>query len=287
MYPEPDGVIWIDGTFVDVSEAAVPIGSRGVQSGVGVFETLAVRRGMPVDLIEHLARLDRSAAALSVSLPRAHDLADGVHAVAARIPSGHGWVKIVALRGSPASVFGGSSPVSEEGAPCRAVVLPWRRDRLDPLAGIKSTSYAAFIRGLEYARGRGADEGLWRNDRGHLTEGCTSNLFAIRGRALFTPAISDGILPGITRGKVLQASRSLGLAVHEGKVRLPRLLEADEAFLSSSTRGVRSLLAVDGKPIGAGDPGDVTRAIAEATAVLRGIRATAPFAAESETGGST
>jgi branched-chain amino acid aminotransferase len=276
----------MDGSLVAASAATVSLVERGVQSGVGVFETLAVRSGRPVDLPEHLARLARSAGALSIALPAAGALEEGVGAVAARVPSGHGWLKVVAFRGSSWAAFGGSSPPEEEGAPCRALVLPWRRDRRDPLAGIKSTSYAGFIRGLEFAEARGADEGLFTNDRGHLTEGCTSNLFAIRGRALFTPAVSDGILEGITRAKVLQAARGLGLSVHEGKLRLPRLLGADEAFVSSSTRGVRPLVAVDGRPIGTGGAGRWTEALATATAALRGIPREQPRPAGSERGGS-
>lgn len=285
-HPEPEGAVWIDGILAEAAAAVVPLRDLGVQSGMGVFETLAVRRGLPVDLEEHLRRLERSGAFLSVPLADRDTIEGAVRAVALRVPDGHGWLKIVALRGGHAAVWGGSSPRAEEGASARAILLPWRRSRRDPLAGVKSTSYATFVVGLEYARSRGADEGLWRNDRGRVTEGCASNLFAIRGRSLLTPALREGILDGVTRGKAIAAAREIGMAVHEVSLRVPRLVNAEEAFLSSSTRGIRPLLAVDGKTIGSGEPGGFTMAIARATARLRGIEEEESQSARTTAGGT-
>jgi branched-subunit amino acid aminotransferase/4-amino-4-deoxychorismate lyase len=143
------------------------------------------------------------------------------------------------------------------------VLLPWRRHRRDPLAGLKTLSYAANARGLEEARRRGADEGLWLNDRGHLVEGCASNLFVVRHARLYTPSPADGILAGVVREIVLDVARSVGLVVHEGRLRLRRLERADEAFLTSSVRGVRPLVALGGSPVGPGRPGPWTRRIRE------------------------
>lgn len=284
--PEPEGPVWIDGRLVDGAEALVPIGTLGVQSGVGVFETIAIRGGRPVDLDEHLGRLERSGSAVGVPLREREGIAAAVGEVARRIPSGHGWLKIVVLREGRTAVFGGESPRDEEGRPARAVLLPWRRSRRDPLVGVKSTSYAANVLGLEWARSRGADEGLWRNDRGRLTEGCASNLFAIRGRAVWTPSLAEGILDGVTRAKAIAAAKSVGLSVHEGSTRVPRLQTAEEAFLSSSLKGIRPLLSLDGKSIGTGEPGPWTAAIATATARIRGIGVPDGEEAARETGGT-
>jgi branched-subunit amino acid aminotransferase/4-amino-4-deoxychorismate lyase len=234
-----------------------------VQSGLGAFETLAVRDGLPLDWSAHLDRLRASASRLDVALPDGETLAAAAAGIASRVEGGCGWLRVVALRDGPCAIFGGPIDPEEEGRPTSAVVLPWRRSPSDPLAGFKTMNYAAFVLGLEEARRRGADEGLWLNTRGHLSEGCTSNVFVISGRKLFTPAPRDGILPGVTRVRVLAAARQLGLAVHEGKVRLKRLERAGEAFLSSSVRGIRPLVMVDGKKVRDGQPGPVTRAIAE------------------------
>jgi branched-subunit amino acid aminotransferase/4-amino-4-deoxychorismate lyase len=83
-------------------------------------------------------------------------------------------------------------------------------------------------------------------------------VFVVRRRKLYTADARDGILPGIVREKVLRVARRLGCIVHEGKLRLKRLRQADEAFLTSSLRGVRPLVEIDGRPIARGDPGPLT-----------------------------
>ncbi len=160
---------------------------------------------------------------------------------------------------------------SEEGRSVRAVLLPWRRCPSDVLSGLKSLSYASNVLGLEEAQRRGAEEGIWLNTRGHLAEGCSANLFVVKRRAVFTPGAREGILPGIVRGLAIEAARALGYLLHEGKVRLPRLLGADEAFLTSSTRGVRPVVEFEGRPVGRGRPGPVTAAIAAEVRRRRGI----------------
>jgi branched-subunit amino acid aminotransferase/4-amino-4-deoxychorismate lyase len=147
--------------------------------------------------------------------------------------------------------------------------LPWRKSLDDPLAGCKSLNYAASALGLEAARSRGAQEGLWLNARGHLAEGCISNVFVIQGRRVFTPSERDGILPGIVRHLTVVAARKLGLDVHEGKIRLVRLERASEAFLTSSVRGIRPIVTFEGAPVGKGSPGPWTARIAAEVAKLR------------------
>ena len=99
------------------------------------------------------------------------------------------------------------------------------------------------------------------------------NLIApyVQQRKLFTPGPREGILPGIVRGLVLEAARDSGLRVHEGKVRLRRLEQADEAFLTSSVRGVRPLIEYQRRPVGNGAPGPVTRDLAARVARHRGL----------------
>lgn len=267
----PEGRVFFDGAWIAPSEAALPLTDAGAQSGIGVFETLAVRRGAPVDLEEHVARFDRSAEGMGFRVPRRDELAHAAAEAARSLPSGFGWLKFLATAGGHLLVFSGSMDPAEEGRAVSAVILPWRRHSRDPIAGIKTTSYAPFVRGTEWARARGADEGIWRNERGHLTEGCSTNLFVLSGRRVFTASPRDGILEGVTRGKVLEAARRSGFLVHEGKLRIERLRRADEAFVTSSARGVRPLLAVDGRAVGDGRPGPGTATIAGETSRLRGI----------------
>jgi branched-subunit amino acid aminotransferase/4-amino-4-deoxychorismate lyase len=272
----PEGVVLLDGRAVPAHEAGFPLADYGVQSGVGVFESLAVREGRPLEVAEHVARLGSSAKRLAVPLPPADELGADIATVAAAVEGGFGWLKVIATRAGHRAVFGGRLDPSEEGRAVTAIVLPWRRAHDDFLAGVKTLNYAPFVLGLEEARRRGADEGLWCNERGHLAEGCSSNVFVVKGRAAYTPAISDGILPGVTRNTACAALRSIGLHVHEGKVRLERLRNADEAFLTSSLRAVRPLLAVDGRALGRGVPGPVT--IEVARRVLEARKSAMPIA---------
>ena len=270
-FQDPEGPVWLDGNLVEPAAACIQVTDPAVQFGLGVFETVAVRQGRPLERAAHLDRLFACAARLDVPLPSRDELESAVGGAVARIPSGCGWLRLIASRSGRCAVFAGSMDPAEEGRSVSAVLLPWRKSPGDALAGLKSLNYAANVIGLEEAQRRGADEGIWLNTRGHVTEGCSSNLFVVKGRGLFTPAVRDGILPGIVRGIAIAAARYLGLSIHEGKLRLPRLLRADEAFLTSSTRGVRPLVQFEGKKVGRGRPGPITLAISEEVRKRRGL----------------
>ncbi len=264
-----EGLVWFDGRWVGSAEAVLSIADPALGAGLGVFETLAVRQGEVLDWQAHWRRFLGAAAALGVAVRDEAEVARAAARLASHVCGGAGWLKLLALRPAHCAVFGGTMDPAEEGRPATAVLLPWYLASRGPLAGLKTLNYAAFALGLEEARRRGADEGLWRNERGHLTEGCTSNLFLVRRRKVYTAGLREGILPGVTRAIAMAAARRLGLAVWEGKLRLKRLLEADEAFLTSSLRGVRPLLRVDQRPVGSGRPGPVTEAIAREVVRLR------------------
>ena len=263
--------VWWNGRIVSAGQATVAITEPSVLAGLGLFETLAVRHGRVLDLDEHLERLALGAARVSLVLPSVAVLREAAREMAASLPAPRSWLKIVATRSGDTAVFGGAADEAEEGRPCTAVVLPWTRSRKDPLAGLKTLNYAPFVLGLEEAARRGADEGLWKNERSHLVEACTANLFAVSRNKLFTPGASDGILPGVVRRLALCAAREMGMVIHEGKLRLPRLYGADEAFLTSSVRGVRPLLRIDGRAVGSETPGPVTQAIARRVDALRRV----------------
>ena len=268
--PDRTSRVWIDGTSVSADQATVSIDDPGLQAGLGLFETLALRRGRVLDLLPHLERMQVGAVLLGIELPLRQRLLDTVEQAAAQLSeTPFAWLKIMALRSGRWLVFTGRMSAGEEGREVSAIVLPWRRDPRDLLVAVKSTCYAGHQLGLELARRRGADEGLWLNSRGHLAEGCTSNLFVVRHRRLFTPSLHEGILPGVVRSLAIKVSRELGIPVHETRVRLKRLREADEAFLTSSLSAVRPLVSVDGRAVGRGVPGPVTRRIASRLQSMR------------------
>jgi branched-subunit amino acid aminotransferase/4-amino-4-deoxychorismate lyase len=251
------------GSVVEAEALLLPWDDPSVQWGLGVFETIAVRSTSPRQLDEHLRRLAAAALRLGVPLPTETELTRAVRLVAEGTISESAWLKIVASRSGRWAVFAGPSDPAEHGRATSAVVLAWRRHRLDPMAGIKCTGYAACSLGLEEAHRRGADEGLWLNERGHVIEACTGNVFVVRGRAVVTPALGDGARDGVTRERAIGALRAFGLSVRQSKVRIATLRGAHEIFLTSSLRGVRPVVRIDGRPVRGGDPGPVSKRLAE------------------------
>lgn len=245
------------------SDASLPWSDPATQWGLGIFETIAVRDGEPRFVDEHLARLVSAAAQMSIPMPDRKALEGTLAQLAHKLESGHGWLKLLVSRSGHWTVFGGPSDPAEENRPVSVVLLSGRRHRLDPLAGIKSLASAAMHLGLEEAQRSGADEGIWLNDRGHVMEACTANVFVLKGRRVTTPALSDGALPGITRARAMTALKGMGYTVAEGKVRVDALRDAREVFLTSSLSGVRPVVRLDGRDIGSGRPGSCATRLAD------------------------
>jgi branched-chain amino acid aminotransferase len=263
----PTGPAVRDGVVVDALSLDLSWSDPAAQWGLGVFETVAVRASAPRDLNAHILRIAAAASRFNVAIPATDTLIGASRTVAAGVAGGYGWLRLNVSRSGRWAVYGGASEPSEEGRPVSAIVLPWRRHRLDPLVGVKSLAYAASVAGLEEAHRRGADEGLWLNDRGHVMDACTANVFVVRGRAAVTPSLADGARDGVTREHAIEALRALGLSVRQSKVRIATLTGADEIFLTSSLRGVRPIVRLDGRNVRSGNPGPVTRRVAERLAV--------------------
>jgi branched-chain amino acid aminotransferase len=129
---------------------------------------------------------------------------------------------------------------------------------IDP--AIKSGNYLNNVLALSEARrDPSVHEAILLSASGSVAEGASSNVFAVKDGQLRTPALSVGILEGITRGRVIALARGAGLTCHElDPMRPDELRDADEVFLTSAARGVLPVTRVDGRPVGAGVPGEVT-----------------------------
>lgn len=255
----PFGLAVASGAVISADVLALSWSDPASQWGLGVFETVAVRAFAPQWLDAHLARLAAGASRLDVPLPPLPALADAARTVAGETGGTLSWLKIAVSRSGAWAVFGGPADAEAMGRSVSAVVLPWRRHRLDPITGIKTMAYAPAILGLEEAGRRGADEGLWLNDRGHLIGAASANVFVARGRMVVTPALSDGARDGVTRARAISALRQHGLTVRETKVRMTTLRGADEVFLTSSLKGVRPVVRIDQRPVRRGEAGAISR----------------------------
>jgi len=131
---------------------------------------------------------------------------------------------------------------------------------MDPT--VKSGNYLTSVLAMGEVRRRdpAANEAILTSADGSITEGATSNVFMVKANQLFTPALSVGILEGVTRGKVLALASSAGISVNESKrISIPDLNNADEIFLTSAVRGILPVSAVDSTVVGTGLPGPITR----------------------------
>lgn len=265
--------VWLNGGLVEERDALVPALDRGLLYGDGLFETLRAYAGKPFLLEEHLDRLAGAADATAMPLPPRKALERSVREVVAAngLEQGDARVRITVTRGlagedlaAPASGFPTALVAAQ---PVRLPVDLYERGVsavvstvrvLSGGAAMKSTSFQPHVLAKLEARRAGAWEALLPNELGELAEGATSNLFAVQGGQLVTPPPDAGLLPGLTRAVVLRLAPSLGLRAVERPLSLSVLRAAEEAFLTGSVAEVVPLVAIDGRPLGAGGPGPVT-----------------------------
>jgi branched-chain amino acid aminotransferase len=126
---------------------------------------------------------------------------------------------------------------------------------------IKSNNLLNNALAMQEAARRGAFEGIMRNFRGELAECTTSNLFLVSDGVALTPPLASGLLPGITRAFLFEVGEEAGITVREAVLRDDDLMNADEVFITSTTRGVVPATRIDNRVVGSGAPGPVTRAL--------------------------
>jgi len=264
--------------IVPAEEARVPVLDHGFLFGDSVYDVVRTANGRPFMMQEHLDRLRRSAAMIYLELPWGDaEIAARVAAVHERIGRPEAYLRIVATRGPgpisllpdgcdrPGLYIIGRELITypreqyERGCRCRVVARLRNPSRaLDPRA--KTGNYLNNMLGLVEARREGADDALFLNADGHLTEATTANVWIVEGGRIVTPPLADGLLPGITRDWLF----GLGEDVAEETITHERLDRADEVFLTGTVKGVMPCTVIDGRPVGDGKPGAVSRRLAAA-----------------------
>jgi branched-chain amino acid aminotransferase len=261
-------VLWLDGQLVPGDEAGVSPFDHGLLVGDGVFETLRVYDGVPFAWTRHHRRLVRSAGGLGLTAPGSQELRAAVDDVLAANGVTQGRVRLTITGGpsplgsergdGPPTVIVMSAPATPWPATVDVVIVPWSRNERGAVAGLKTTSYAENVRALAYARERDAGEAIFLNTRSEVCEATGSNVFVIRDGVVFTPPADAGCLLGVTRALVLELCAEHGMPSEEAALGPSALADADEAFLTSSTREVQSIGRVDGRalPAAPGPTGD-------------------------------
>lgn len=273
----------VGGRIVPLQEATIPVMDRGFLFGDSVYEVVRTHDGVPFAWPEHLARLRASAAGLRIDIGL--DDREILRRMRATLDAARtnddkqAYVRIVVTRGSgsmpsidlahapgPALcvIVVRAAPPPPTRPARLAIVERLRVDRraLDP--ALKSGNYLNNVLALDEAKRRGADDCLMLNSTGHVTEASTSNVFAVLDGTVYTPPLSAGILPGVTRAHLLELCRSESIAVAEQDLTADDLRRADEVFLSSTLRDVWPVSMVDEHKIGRSAIGALTTRIATA-----------------------
>lgn len=267
---------------VDPEGAKISVFDRGFLYGDSVYETMRTAGGRPLELDRHLARLRRSGDGIGLEIPYTDEELDGIiartHAASGNEES---YVRVVITRGTGRMMLdprrsedpllvvivkGLELPPDEAyERGLAAVVVGITKvagTSLDPT--IKSGNYLNNILALRQAIAAGGDDAIMCNREGAVSEGATSNVFMVAGGRLSTPHLRTGLLPGITRQAVCELAAGLGTPVEETTIMPAQLRAADEVFLTSSVRGIMPVTTLDGRQVGDGRAGPVTRRLHEA-----------------------
>lgn len=256
--------VWVDGALVDPVAPSVSALDHAVTVGDGVFETAKIVNGRAFALSRHHRRLERSAAGLGLPPIDLARVEEGIAAVLAGPAIEFGRLRY--------SVTGGIGPLGSDRddaslttiviaapqAPPPAsgtlVVVPWTRNERSAVVGLKTTSYAENVVALARARQAGAIEAVFANTRGELCECTGSNVFVVVDGIVLTPPADSGLLPGITRELVIEWGRAAGIEIREEPLPIDVLQHADEVFITSSTKDVLPVSAVDDRVLPAEHP---------------------------------
>jgi branched-chain amino acid aminotransferase len=265
---------YVAGELVDPDQAVVSVFDHGFVVGDGVFETVLVRAGRPVLLGRHLERLAVSARGLGLAAPEQVEIeraaalvlsAQSVERARLRIIYTSGRGPLGSRRGGGSTLVVLVEPADPPAGSARVVVAPWTRNERGALAGLKTTSYAENARALAFAVEQGADEAVFANTAGYLCEGTGTNVFVVLGDgSVVTPALRSGCLAGVSRSLALECGAVEGdVAIDDFRART-----VEEAFLTSTMRGVQPIATIDGAEL-ARCPGPVTASIAAGLEALR------------------
>jgi len=266
-------IYYVDGKYVPSDEAVLPVDDLSILRGYGVCDIMRTYNGRPYFLNEHLLRLEHSAQTVGLSFPWTQEEIKEIVLQTLGLNQGIAEANIRIV------ITGGSSPdfFTPMGTPRLIVMvtpikrLPhfWytdgvktitiRQERQVPDA--KVTSYIQAAIAMKKAIEENAVEAIYINQKDEALEGTTSNLFAFFKDLLVTPG--QDILKGITRKVILSLGHQL-FKVEERPLKLEKLLQADEVFITGTNKGVVPVIQIDGTLIGQGKPGKNTQILAQA-----------------------
>ncbi|UCD29384.1 MAG: branched-chain-amino-acid transaminase [Planctomycetota bacterium] len=279
--PKPDLKVFLNGKIVPVAEARISVFDHCILYGDGVFEGLRSYGGKVFRLDEHLKRLEDSARAIQLEIPMTRkELSDAVYDTLRANNIGDGYVRLMVTRGV------GTLGLSPRRTACPSVYIITDQIDLYPkelyekgLAvisssivrnhpnavspRIKSCNYLNNILAKIEAMDADVLEAVMYNHLGNVAECTGDNIFLVRDGMVQTPPITAGILEGITRDAVIELIKKRSLPFRQMELSRHDLYVADECFLTGTAAEVIPVTKIDGRPIGTGEPGPVTRQLIE------------------------
>lgn len=273
--------VFIDGKYCDEQDAKVSVFDHGLLYGDGVFEGIRAYNGRVFKLREHIDRLFDSAKAILLDIPMSHaDLMQATVETCRQNNLREGYIRLVVTRGvgtlglNPNKCKRGSviiiadkiqvyPPEMYENGMAIVTVATVRNlhSALNP--AIKSLNYLNNILAKIEANNAGVEEAIMLNSEGYVSECTADNLFLVKGNQLLTPPLAAGALYGITRGTVMELARADGMQVSEPNLTRYDVFIADECFLTGTGAEVIPVTKVDGRVIGTGKPGHITKKLTE------------------------
>jgi branched-chain amino acid aminotransferase len=273
--------IYIDGKYYDEQNAKISVFDHGLLYGDGIFEGIRAYHGRVFKLKEHIDRLFYSAKAILLSIPLSHE--EMMRAVVATCRENQirdGYIRLIVTRGvgglglnpnrckHPSVIVIADKiqlyPVEMYERGLDIITVPTVRNLHSALnPAIKSLNYLNNILAKIEANQGGCEEAIMLNSEGYVSECTGDNVFILKAGQMFTPPLSAGALYGITRGVVIDLAKQQGIAVSEPNLTRYDMFNADECFLTGTGAELIPVVKIDGRVIGNGKPGPVTKSLVE------------------------
>ncbi|MDP3980006.1 MAG: branched-chain-amino-acid transaminase [Chlamydiota bacterium] len=273
--------VYINGKLYSKEKALISVFDHGLLYGDGVFEGMRVYHNRIFKLKEHIDRLFESAKTIMLELPMSKkDLIDATVETVRENPYEDAYIRLVVTRGVGTlgldpnkclcpqviiivdKIVLYSQQTYEKGM---AIITVATRRNLNEAVSprVKSLNYLNNIMAKIEAQQSGYEEAIMLSQEGYISECTGDNIFIIKNQQLLTPSLHHGVLEGITRDAVMQLTGQMGLGVHETTLLRHDLFNADECFLTGTAAEVVPVVKIDGRVIGDGKPGAITRKIAK------------------------
>lgn len=272
--------VLINGKAIDRHDKHINVYDRGFLLGYGIFETMRAVNGELVDFPEHWQRLCQGLEKINV--PQPMSMAEGkaqclhclelnhldtapLSGIRLTVTYGEGPRGLAPVANPTPTVAIMAFPVAKKQLPpVKLIISDYVKNQLSPLNNVKTLNYLENSLAKQQALAAGADEAIILNTVGRVAECTTSNIFVVKNGELFTPAIAEGALAGITRQTILDQAKRENIAAHETALTVDALMEADEVFITNSVTPVRPVAQIGQQQIHAADVSTITKQLQSA-----------------------